>query len=149
MPTDASEPMIDVQLVENAIDLNGLWDPIADPNCGAQLVFVGRTRRATEKAAQVLLTANLSYEAFRPMAIKELQDLLYEASQKWPLRKLIGIHRIGEVQVGEASIAIALASPHRAACMEAMPWIMDQLKQRVPIWKQERFEDGAEEWVHP
>lgn len=155
MPTPDSptpgvpSPDIVVQLVDDPIALDALWGKIADDDCGAQLVFVGRTRRHTQSAETVAVTTELSYEAFRPMAVKELEKLLAEAAEKWPLRHLLGVHRLGEVPVGEASVAIALASPHRDACMQAMPWIMDQLKTRVPVWKQERFADGTSEWIHP
>ncbi|QEG39687.1 molybdenum cofactor biosynthesis protein MoaE [Roseimaritima ulvae] len=155
MPTpDAPQPpvptpQISVRLVDQPISLDELWGQIADEDCGAQLVFVGRTRRHTQSDETVAVTTELSYEAFRPMAVKELEKLLAEAAEKWPLRHLLGVHRLGDVPVGQASVAIALASPHRDACMQAMPWIMDQLKTRVPVWKQERFEDGSSEWIHP
>lgn len=142
-------PNIVVRLVDQPISLDELWQPIADDDCGAQLVFVGRTRRHTQSAETVAVTTELSYEAFQPMAVKELEKLLAEAAEKWPLRHLLGMHRLGVVPVGQASVVIALASPHRDACMQAMPWIMDQLKSRVPVWKQERFADGSSEWIHP
>jgi len=141
-------PEITVELVEHPLNLDALWQQIADDDCGSHLVFVGRTRRQTHSPDLNMVTETLAYEAFQPMAIKELHGLLAEAAERWPLRKLVGLHRLGEVPVGEASVAIALASPHREACMQAMPWIMDELKSRVPIWKQEHFEGGESEWVH-
>ncbi len=146
-------PEIYVQLVEQPISLDELWQRIADDDCGSHLVFAGRTRRhtAAEPAANATaqVTTELCYEAFPPMALKELRGLLQEAGEKWPLRHLCGVHRLGTVPIGEASVAIALSSAHRDSCMQAMPWIMDALKTRVPVWKQEHFADGSSQWVHP
>ncbi|WP_153555378.1 molybdenum cofactor biosynthesis protein MoaE [Roseimaritima sediminicola] len=137
-----------VRLVDHAIELQALWQRIADPDCGAQLVFVGATRQRTATERDVLVTRQLAYQAYRPMAEKELRVLLEEAAERWPLRHLVAVHRLGEVPVGQASVAIGLSSPHRGACMEAMPWIMDELKRRVPVWKQEHYDDGSTQWIH-
>jgi molybdopterin synthase catalytic subunit len=91
----------------------------------------------------------LVYEAFTPMAEAELQRLLQEAAERHGLTAGVILHRLGEVAVGAASIAVAVSSPHRRSSFAAVAWIMDMVKTRVPIWKQEAFEDGSQEWVHP
>lgn len=136
---------IEASLVEQAIDLAPLWEALADDDAGAHLVFVGRTRRRTGGR----VTAQLAYEAFRPMALEQLQALLAEAADRWDLKAALVIHRLGCVPVGEASVAVGVSSSHRGDGLDAVGWIMDQLKQRVPIWKREHFADGTTEWMHP
>jgi molybdopterin synthase catalytic subunit len=127
-----------------------LWEQIHrllpdDPECGSHLLFVGTTRRWTDGRE----TASLFYEAYEPMATRELRILAEGACEKWPLRHLAIVHALGEVAVGAPSVAVIASSPHRPACMEAVPWLMDQLKQHVPIWKQERSNAGQAQWQHP
>ena len=69
--------------------------------------------------------------------------------EKWPLEACSLVHRVGTVEVGQASIAVAASSPHRIDCFEALAWLMDQVKKQVPIWKQENWADGTREWIHP
>lgn len=140
---------IQVVLSRQPILLSWVQDAMGDPDSGANMVFLGTTRRRTLADDATIVTDRLEYEAYQPMAEQELQRLLQEASGKWDLRRLVAVHRLGVVAVGDASVAIGLASPHRLACMQAMPWIMDQLKNRVPIWKQEQFSDGSSQWIHP
>ena len=83
------------------------------------------------------------------MALSELGKLRQAAIDRWPLTGCGIVHRIGVVAIGQASVALAVSSPHRAAAYEASRWIMDQLKQKVPIWKKEHWTDGETEWVHP
>jgi len=83
------------------------------------------------------------------MATKELERLEEEAHKQWPLTACIIAHRLGTVPLGEASVAIVVASPHRREAFAAGEWLIDTLKQRVPIWKQEQWADGETEWVHP
>lgn len=153
MATDLTSPppppLLSVALTDAPIDTAAIHQEIADPQCGAQLVFCGCTRGETRLGEATRNTTRLLYDAYRPLAEAELRRLLSEAVARWPLRRASAVHRLGEVPVGESSIVIGLASPHRGAVMEAMPWLMDQLKKRVPIWKQECFADGATEWVHP
>lgn len=142
---DPNSPRIAVRLTDHPIALEPLWQEVADDDAGAHFIFVGRTRRTTAGK----LTQQLSYEAFRPMAESELRNLLFAASKTYQLTAAVIVHRLGEVAVGEASIAVAVSSPHRRNGFDAVAWIMDQVKQHVPIWKRERFEDGTTEWVHP
>ncbi|WP_164103784.1 molybdenum cofactor biosynthesis protein MoaE [Candidatus Laterigemmans baculatus] len=136
---------IEVALVESAIDCQAMLDRIGDDECGARMVFVGCTRRTTGQR----VTERLAYEAYRAMAETELRGLAAEAAERWPLRAVAIEHRLGVVEVGQASVAVGVASSHRGPVMEAIPWLMDRLKERIPIWKQETYADGTTEWIHP
>jgi len=134
-----------IELVDSRIDIESLRAKIEDPDVGAIGWFEGVTRRTTDDR----ITERLSYEAHRPMAIAELEKLASIAVEKFSLHRCLIVHRLGEVPVGQASVVIGCSSPHRPATFEALPWIMDVLKQDVPIWKQELFADGSTQWVHP
>lgn len=136
---------IDISLVESEIDCEGMLRWIGDDDSGARLLFVGCTRRTTGDKTTELL----AYEAYREMAETELRALAAAAAERWPLRAVAIHHRLGRVDVGEASVAVAVSSSHRAPVMEAVPWLMDRLKEQVPIWKQETYADGSTEWIHP
>jgi molybdopterin synthase catalytic subunit len=135
---------LSISLTAQPLDTSSILLRLADPECGAQLLFLGCTRRSTEGR----VTERLSYEAYLELAEAELRRIGEEAAGRWPLRKLVIVHRLGVVEVGQASVAVAAASPHRKAVMEAVPWLMDRLKETVPIWKQENYADGSTEWVH-
>ena len=142
---DSLDCRIEVALVETAIDCEAMLRWVGDEECGARMVFLGCTRRTTGEK----VTSRLAYEAYRAMAESELSSLASEAAERWPLRAVAIQHRLGVVDVGQASVAVAAASSHRGPVMEAIPWLMDRLKERVPIWKQETYLDGTTEWMHP
>ncbi|GAB3928679.1 hypothetical protein GCM10028827_22310 [Mucilaginibacter myungsuensis] len=112
------------------------------PSCGGIDVFIGTVRDAT-KGKQVL---RLEFEAYEKMAVSEMQKLADRAMQQWPVQKVVIHHRTGVLQVGEVPVVIAVAAAHRDAAFEACRFLIDTLKQTVPIWKKEVFEDG-EVWV--
>jgi len=109
-------------------------------------VFIGTVRNAT-KGKKV---NKLEFEAYEPMAIAEMEKIAKQAFEKWPVQKVLIHHRIGVLEVGEVPVVIAVSAAHRAAAFDACRYIIDTLKQTVPIWKKEIFEDG-EVWVaaHP
>ncbi len=116
-----------------------------DENAGAVVLFLGTTRRMTDGKE----TLSLEYDCYEPMAKAELESLRENALSRWPLKFCGIVHRVGVVGNGQASVAIAVSSPHRAESFEACQWIMDTLKKSVPIWKKERWADGSTDWVHP
>ncbi len=118
---------------------------VESPAAGAVLLFIGNTRAQTGGRA----TASLTYEAYAEMALAKLAELEATARQRWPLIEVAIEHRLGPVTVGEASVAIAVSSAHRAAAFAAGQWLIDTLKEVVPIWKCEHWADGQDEWVHP
>jgi molybdopterin synthase catalytic subunit len=105
-------------------------------------VFIGTVRNATKGKAVM----RLEFEAYEPMAIAEIEKITQQVSEKWPVQKVLVHHRTGVLQVGEVPVIIAVSAAHRAAAFEACRYIIDTLKQTVPIWKKEFFEDG-EVWV--
>ncbi len=134
-----------IKIVEHEIDTNQLLNSVSNPDAGANLLFVGTTRRFTGESE----TTQLNYDCYRAMAEKKLQELTSEAETRWQLTGCNIVHRIGNVSVGEASLAVAISSTHRDEAFEAGRWIIEKLKQVVPIWKQEVFNDGRTTWVHP
>ena len=134
-----------IELVDDVIDQDRLREKLADPDVGAHGWFVGVTRRTTADR----ITAGLSYQAHREMARRELHRIADDAIERFSLARLVIVHRLGEVPLGQASVVVGCSSSHRPATFQALPWIMDVLKREVPIWKRETYVDGATEWVHP
>ncbi|MFO0943371.1 MAG: molybdenum cofactor biosynthesis protein MoaE [Pirellulales bacterium] len=95
------------------------------------------------------ITEYLVYEAHETMALKQMNQLARQAAERWPLKAVAIVHRLGKVCPEEASIAIAVCSPHRSEAYEASRWLIDSIKHDVPIWKQEHFADSSSSWVHP
>lgn len=112
------------------------------PESGGIDIFIGTVRNAT-KGKTVL---KLEFEAYGPMALKEMEKIANQVFEKWPVQKVLLHHRTGVLSVGEVPVVIAVSAAHRAAAFEACRFIIDTLKQTVPIWKKEFFEDG-EVWV--
>lgn len=134
-----------VSLTDSPIDTAAILAQVSSPLAGAVVLFLGTTREVTAGRR----TASLDYQCYPEMATKKLAELEAEARRRWPLVECAVVHRLGHLELGEASVAIAVSSPHRAAAFEAGQWLIDTIKQVVPIWKQENWADGASEWVHP
>jgi len=134
-----------IALTNQPIDVTAALEKAQCPEAGAVVLFLGITREFTAGRQ----TVELSYEAYREMAELELGKLEAEARQRWPLVECVIVHRLGVVAVSEASVAIAVSSAHRGDAFAAGQWLIDSLKESVPIWKQERWSDGGTEWVHP
>lgn len=131
------------QLTEARIDVLPLLAAASQRECGAVNLFLGTTRDHHE-GRRVL---RLEYEAHEAMARAALSAIEDEARARFELAHVAIVHRLGVVPVAEASVVVVVSSAHRAPAFEASRWIMDELKRRVPIWKQEHFEDGGAEWV--
>ncbi|NOW95708.1 molybdenum cofactor biosynthesis protein MoaE [Mucilaginibacter sp. SG564] len=135
-----------ILLSAKTLNIQSCIDWIMSPESGGIDVFIGTVRNAT-KGKPVL---KLDFEAYEPMAISEMEKISRQAFEKWPVQKILIHHRTGTLQVGEVPVIIAVSAAHRDAAFEACRYIIDTLKQTVPIWKKEAFEDG-EVWVaaHP
>ncbi|MFM7319746.1 MAG: molybdenum cofactor biosynthesis protein MoaE [bacterium] len=144
-PEIAPPELLIVELTNEVIDSSKLTERVTTAKCGAVCLFLGTVREFTGDRQ----TFDLVYEAYPEMATKELEKILREATTRWPIPRLGVIHRLGLVPLGEASIALTVATPHRQASFDACSWMMDEIKKRVPIWKQEHWGDGSTEWVHP
>ncbi|GAA4083856.1 molybdenum cofactor biosynthesis protein MoaE [Mucilaginibacter panaciglaebae] len=137
---------VDIQISAKALDVQQCIDRVMSPDCGGVDVFIGTVRKATKGKAVL----RLEFEAYEKMAVSELNKIAQKALAKWPVQKLLIYHRTGVLQIGEIPVIIAVSAAHRDAAFEACRYIIDTLKQTVPIWKKEIFEDG-EVWVaaHP
>lgn len=124
------------------IAIDRLLAEVGDPDAGAIATFLGTTRR-TNRGRNVL---KLEYEAYRDMAEAELRRIGEEAAKRWQICRVAIVHRVGEVPLGEASVAIAVSAPHRAEAIHACHFAIDRLKHVAPIWKKEYFE-GGEVWI--
>jgi molybdopterin synthase catalytic subunit len=134
-----------IQLTPEPIDMAALLQQVAHPHAGAVVLFLGTTREITDGRQ----TVALDYEAYHEMAERRLRELEAEARRRWPVIECIVVHRLGRVPPTEASVAIAVSTPHRADAFAAGQWLIDSLKRDVPIWKREQWADGHAEWVHP
>ena len=134
-----------ILIIETKIDADSVLQSVANDNAGANLLFLGTTRRWTGDVE----TTKLNYECYTRMAEKEMEQLCEQACERWQLQAISVVHRVGIVSVGEASLAVAISSAHRVAAFEAGSWLIDEIKKVVPIWKQEIDREGKTEWVHP
>ena len=134
-----------VELTKVVIDANDVLRRVGSSQAGAVVLFLGTTREFTDERR----TVALDYECYPEMATKKLAELEAEARLRWPIVECVVVHRLGHLELGEASIAIAVSSPHRHNAFAAAQWLIDTIKQVVPIWKQENWADGTREWVHP
>ncbi len=131
-----------ITITRDPIDVAALEHAVADPAAGAIVTFTGATRR--ENAGRRVL--KLEYEAYEAMALAEMRKLAREAGERWSIVRIAIRHRIGLVDIGETSVAIAVSAAHRAEAFEACRFAIDRLKEIVPIWKKEYFE-GGEVWI--
>jgi molybdopterin synthase catalytic subunit len=127
------------------IELGDVIRAVEAGDAGAIVHFLGVVRNNTEGRE----VSYLEYEAYPPMAEKKMAEIAQEIHEKWGLDRIAMIHRVGRLEIGEVSVAVAVASPHRKEAFEACHYAMNRLKQIVPIWKREVWVDGEEEWVKP
>jgi molybdopterin synthase catalytic subunit len=134
--------MIDVNISKESLDISACIAKVTDPECGGIDVFIGTIRSRTEGRKVV----RLEYEVYRSMALKELKKIADEAIEQWEIKHLLIHHRTGILRPCDTAVIIAVSAPHRGAAFDACRYAIDALKETVPIWKKEVFEDG-EEWV--
>jgi len=135
-----------IAVTREPIDIESLINEAEHPECGAVLTFSGtvRNHHAGRKVER------LTYEAYEEMALSEIEKVVAEAHRQWPdLKKAQAVHRFGEMGIGESSVFITVATPHRAEGFAALRFIIDTIKRNVPIWKKEHYEDGVSDWLHP
>lgn len=113
------------------------------PDCGALCTFEGIVRNHHNGKS----VKKMEYQAYEPMAEKELADLVVHIKNKWPMCKIDLIHRIGNLEVGDVAVAIVAWAPHRKEAFQACEATINRLKKTVPIWKKEFYSDGNEDWV--
>ena len=138
--------MTDIQIFDTPLDTGKCVGLAINPASGGNTAFIGTVRDQT-KGKKVV---KLEFESYIPMAISEMQKIADTVVERWKAYSVVIHHRVGTLAIGEVAVIIVVATPHRAAAFEACQYAIDTLKETVPIWKKEFFEDG-EVWVaaHP
>ena len=131
-----------IKITRDQLDPIPITDLVRQDSNGAVVTFLGTTRGSSH-GREVL---SLDYEAYEPMALKEVQRIALEVASIWNIKNLAIVHRIGRLEISEISLVVATASPHRKEAFEACQYVVDRIKETVPIWKKEVFENG-EVWV--
>ena len=132
-----------VALVDRPIDATALIAEVSDDSCGAVTVFLGCVRNLNDGRP----VTGIEYSAYRSMAEREMMAIVREAHEQFGVSRLVLEHRLGTLGLGDASVAVVAAHAHRTPALDAMCYVIEQLKRRVPIWKLEHYVDGAREWV--
>ena len=130
-------------ITDAVISADSVLPLVQSPEHGAALIFLGCVRNHNEGRA----VSGVHYEAYRDMAERTLREIVEEAAQRMSPVRIAAVHRIGELAVGEASIAIAASSPHRAQAFDGCRYVIEEVKERLSIWKQERYVSGESEWL--
>jgi molybdopterin synthase catalytic subunit len=143
---EANNQLKMIQITNNPIDIQCVIKSAKSADAGAVNVFIGTVRSKTAHRKVI----RLEYEAYEPMAVLEIKKIIELAKDKWKLEGWAVSHRVDTLNIGDVAVVVAVSTAHRKESFEACQFIIDSLKQTVPIWKKEIFEDG-EEWVsaHP
>jgi len=132
-------------LTHDPLDIAALLAEVASEGRGATTLFLGTVRRSADDGDVV----GIEYSGYDAMAEAELDRIVADARSQWPDARIALRHRLGYVATGEVSVAIAVAAPHRSTAFDACRFVIDQTKERVPVWKKERLAAGTERWVGP
>jgi molybdopterin synthase catalytic subunit len=152
-PTGTSSPFcrpwlegesVPSHLIRRPLELEPLIRAVSDPSHGGIATFLGVVRDHQDGRGVL----RLEYSAYEPMAESEVQRIIAEVQARWPV-KLALVHRLGELAIGDAAVAVAVGSAHRAQAFEACRYAVEEMKLRVPIWKKEFYADGTVAWVDP
>jgi len=130
------------ELTTEPLDVGAIARRVVPPNCGAIVTLDGFVRQFTRNRE----TLYLVYEAYEPMALSEMENLIKQAHDQFEIESVGIVHRLGRLEIGETSVVISVAAPHRRAAFAACEWLIKELKRTVPIWKKEVYADG-EEWI--
>ena len=131
-----------IEISHTALEPEAITARVRSDSNGAVVTFLGTTRDSTDGRGVL----HLEYEAYQPMADQKLAEIADEMKDRWGIEDIAIAHRLGKLEIGEISLVVAVASPHRADAFAACQYSVDRIKQIVPIWKKEFFEDG-EVWV--
>lgn len=132
-----------VEVTSDPIEPAAVQAHVSAPGCGAIVVFLGTVRDHSEGKFGV---THLEYEAYHGVVEPKLSEIVAEARVKWDVGRVAAVHRVGNLDVGEVSVAVGVGSAHRSEAFEAARYLIDELKRRAPIWKKEHWPGGAE-WV--
>lgn len=135
--------MVHAEVTRSALDVGALLERVGSSGDGAVLLFLGTVRDHNEGRR----VERIAYEGYEPMARELLLGLAKQAQERFGLSRVAVEHRLGELEVGEVSVAVAVSSPHRAEAYEGSRWLMTELKRTIPVWKEEGFAEGDRAWV--
>jgi molybdopterin synthase catalytic subunit len=130
-------------ITERPIPMAGIMGNV-DEKCGAEVVFAGYVRNHNEGRE----VKKLHYECYQSMAEKQIENIVNRAKTLWRIQAVKVLHRVGQLNIGDIAIFISVSAAHRDEAFYACYWMIDTLKQEVPIWKKEMYSDSSEEWVH-
>ncbi len=130
------------ELTNEPLNVGEIARRVVPANCGAIVTLDGFVRQWTKGKE----TLYLEYEAYEPMALREMEKLVKSAKEQFEVENIGIVHRLGRMEIGETSVVISVASPHRRAAFEACEWLIKELKRTVPIWKKEYYV-GGEVWI--
>ena len=131
-------------IVAAPIDVAAITDEVRDPHAGAVATFLGTVRDSSNSRS----VTGLEYSAYAGMAEREMQAIVREAVAIAPGVRIVAVHRVGNLAVGDVCVMIAAAHAHRGPAFDACRYVIEEIKKRVPIWKRERYSDGSSEWVN-
>jgi len=137
---DRSRQVIRVSVGDDVIDVSSLVNEVVRPDSGASVLFLGTVRDHSDAADGV---THLEYEVYPEQVEPKIREIVDEAAERWPVLSVVVEHRSGTVTLGEASVAVAVSSGHRADAFAAAQFIIDELKARAPIWKKEHWPGGS------
>ncbi len=132
-----------IELTGEPLEVGAIARRIVPENCGATVTLDGYARRFTKGRGETLY---LVYEAYKPMALREMEKIIKLAREQFEIEAVGIVHRLGKLEIGETSVVISVAAPHRRAAFEACEWLIKELKRTVPVWKKE-FYAGGEVWI--
>jgi molybdopterin synthase catalytic subunit len=130
------------EITNEPLDIGEIARRVVLPECGATVTLDGYVRQFTKGRE----TEHLFYEAYQPMALKEMEKLIENAHKNFDIANVGIVHRLGKMEIGETSVVISVSAPHRRAAFAACEWLIKELKRTVPIWKKEVYADG-ETWI--
>lgn len=130
------------EITNDPLDVGAIARRVVPANCGATITLDGYVRQFTKGRE----TLHLVYEAYEPMALKEMEKLVAKARERFEIENVGIVHRLGKLEIGETSVVVTVAAPHRRAAFEACEWLIKELKRTVPIWKKEVYR-GGEIWI--
>jgi len=130
------------ELTRDLLDVGAIARRVVPETCGAIVTLDGFVRQFTKERE----TLHLEYEGYEPMALREMEKLTVQAHEQFEIANVGIIHRLGKLEIGETSVVISVAAPHRRAAFEACEWLIKELKRVVPIWKKEVYANG-ETWI--
>lgn len=130
------------EITNDPLDVGAIARRVVPANCGATITLDGYVRQFTKGRE----TLHLVYEAYEPMALKEMEKLVAKARERFEIENVGIVHRLGKLEIGETSVVVTVAAPHRRAAFEACEWLIKELKRTVPVWKKEVYR-GGEIWI--